>query len=126
MPPFRCATCVFFSQHQPDWLDRPSTRGQCRRHAPVLDRHDDGRLRTVWPMVHEDGFCGEHAEVEVEGGVDQEPARPSPPPLVQQTPPPSPGPSWRCVNCKEVEISMTEPSKCVVCQCREFAKVAPE
>lgn len=117
--PFRCATCVFFSPHQPNWTDRPTGRGQCRRHAPVLDKEADGRLRTLWPMVHEDNYCGEHAEVEVP--VDEDQVRPKQPPA-ERAPLPL-GPQWRCVNCKEIEVRFTEPEKCATCLCRQFARV---
>jgi hypothetical protein len=37
-------------------------RGQCRRHAPMVHKNEDGHLKTAWPIVSEDAFCGEHAE----------------------------------------------------------------
>lgn len=56
-----CSTCVFFSPGRPTMRDRVS--GQCRRHAPILDQ-SELRLRTIWPLVMDDSWCGEHATVD--------------------------------------------------------------
>ena len=59
----RCANCVYY-----DWRagyqssPQISTRGACRRYAPVLDgRPDEWTMhrRTTWPAVSEDDWCGE-------------------------------------------------------------------
>jgi hypothetical protein len=66
IPGVTCATCVFFSPppfHSAFAGEHP--RGQCRRHAPTIDRTDRG-LRTIWPLVSDDGFCGEHMSVDTE------------------------------------------------------------
>jgi hypothetical protein len=57
-----CATCVFFSANPYSKPDRQG--GQCRRHAPVFDRTEEGRMRSIWPLVWDDHWCGEHAIVE--------------------------------------------------------------
>jgi hypothetical protein len=108
---FSCLTCVFFVPNT--WSDHPTKLGQCRRRSPVLDTSDPGHPRSLWPMVHHDAFCGEHATVAPEEGPEAEDDRPVAPS----------GWSWRCFNCKEIEVSPTEPDKCVACQCRTFAKV---
>lgn len=55
-----CSGCVFFAPNQHN-LARGG--GQCRRHAPLLDRADD-RVRTIWPLVWDDHWCGEHSTVD--------------------------------------------------------------
>lgn len=54
-----CASCAFF---RPPGGLYPRANGQCRRHAPVIDRGDAG-IRTVWPMIGDNQWCGEHAEL---------------------------------------------------------------
>ncbi|MFB0874562.1 MULTISPECIES: hypothetical protein [unclassified Sphingobium] len=57
----RCATCLFFSPpHVQRGFDGRPARGQCRRHAPLLDQ-SDAHFRTIWPLVYADNYCGEHA-----------------------------------------------------------------
>ena len=67
LPPFTCATCVFFSPN----LANSGANGQCRRRAPLMQIFDDGNTRTVWPLVRAVNFCGDHSTVaeEIEGGV---------------------------------------------------------
>lgn len=57
-----CSTCCFF-QLGPALNSRV---GQCRIHAPILIREDDGRLRTVWPLIGKEEWCGDHAVFEEE------------------------------------------------------------
>lgn len=60
IPGATCTSCVFFAP--PNHARRGDFQtGQCRRHAPVLTTSDDDRPRTVWPMVNERNWCGEHA-----------------------------------------------------------------
>lgn len=59
MDDLACATCVYFSP-PPSTLHSRDPKGQCRRHAPVLDKDDRG-LRTIWPLVASHAWCGEHA-----------------------------------------------------------------
>lgn len=64
IPGVTCCSCVFFSP--PPFQSRfagQSSRGQCRRHAPIFERTDQGP-RTIWPLVNEDQWCGEHASQE--------------------------------------------------------------
>lgn len=66
IPGVTCATCVFFSP--PPFQSAfagMNTKGQCRRHAPIFERTDKGP-RTIWPLVGDDQFCGEHASVDSE------------------------------------------------------------
>lgn len=56
-----CTNCVFFSPARV--RNNANPRGQCRRHAPLLDFQGD-HPQTLWPMVREDQWCGEHATVE--------------------------------------------------------------
>lgn len=63
IPGVTCATCAFFSPPLfPSRFAGQVVKGQCRRHAPMLDRTDQG-VRTIWPLVADDAFCGEHCEV---------------------------------------------------------------
>ena len=60
----RCATCIFFS---PNPFNRGlRMRGQCRRHPPQIDMSRDMGPRSIWPMVDEDAYCGEHSTLEEE------------------------------------------------------------
>ena len=62
IPGISCSTCAFFAP--PPFSHRGQRIfGQCRRHAPILDLGED-RPRTIWPLVQETAWCGEHAEVE--------------------------------------------------------------
>jgi hypothetical protein len=122
MPLFSCATCVFFAPHRPNWTDQPTGRGQCRAHAPVLDKTDEGRIRTLWPMVHEDNYCGDHAEVDVQVAEEQLRPRPALPEVVERAPAQT-GPAWRCENCGYEEPGVVAPDRCVACSARTFAKV---
>jgi hypothetical protein len=60
IPGVICATCIFFS---PPW--GRSAVGQCRRSAPLLDQSSD-RLRTVWPLVQAENWCGDHSTIDSE------------------------------------------------------------
>lgn len=64
IPGVICATCIYFSP--PPFQSRHAGQrpmGQCRRLAPLLDQ-SDGRLRTIWPLVNENQWCGEHSTIE--------------------------------------------------------------
>jgi hypothetical protein len=139
-PDFRCATCVWFCTYQRPGMMVPPSRGQCRRHAPVSYMDESGQMRSGWPMTHENAYCGEHAMIDVEEPpederqTDEEASRSGPmtgerfftgiKPISNEPPPQIVGPQWRCINCKEITTSGTEPAKCVFCQCREFASVS--
>ncbi len=61
IPGVHCSTCVFFSP--PPFTSRGDRLfGQCRRHAPLIDAGGD-RPRTIWPIVSEDAWCGEHSHL---------------------------------------------------------------
>jgi hypothetical protein len=127
IPGVVCATCVYFSQYQPYDLDRPLPRGQCRRHAPSLYQGEGGALKTAWPMVHETGWCGEHAQIEIEEPLIAE-QRPQPTMaeievMIAEPKPAYDGREWRCVNCKTVEAQWAAPERCVVCRCQTFTRV---
>lgn len=67
IPGVNCASCVFFCP--PPFRSRfagDHVRGQCRRHAPMLE-HTDRGTRSIWPLVGDDQWCGEHAEPADEG-----------------------------------------------------------
>lgn len=66
----RCATCIFFA---PNPFNRGiRLRGQCRRHAPQIDMQGpENRPRSIWPMVDEDAYCGEHSTLEEELGDER-------------------------------------------------------
>jgi len=57
-----CAGCVFYAPPFHQQRGRV-VFGQCRRHAPVHDLTGD-RPRTIWPMVADDAWCGEHSTLE--------------------------------------------------------------
>jgi rubrerythrin len=129
---FRCATCVFFSAHRPNWSDRPSSRGQCRRHAPVIDKAEEGRLRTVWPMVDQDAYCGDHAELVEEEQGPTATAGPHVRVVMEQDgafrtlaePPPRLAiPLWACANCTAETSGFSQPAKCPACNCRTFTRL---
>lgn len=54
-----CVTCVFFNRSRPPH----DHSGQCRFDAPKLSFSKEG-LRTVWPLVYADAWCGQHATLE--------------------------------------------------------------
>jgi hypothetical protein len=65
MPAFMdgCASCTYYSRNPNP--KNPST-GQCRRASPKADPvpNAEGRMsiRTYWPVVHDDWWCGQHKE----------------------------------------------------------------
>ena len=68
-----CQTCAYWSSSSRDQTARHSSDaapqlGQCRRHAPTLQRSDQG-LRGMWPTTHAMQWCGEHGSVQHEGSV---------------------------------------------------------
>ena len=64
IPGAHCSTCVFFSP--PPFQSRGERRfGQCRRHAPLIDIDAERGPRTIWPMVGETAWCGEHSVPDV-------------------------------------------------------------
>jgi hypothetical protein len=56
-----CATCVFFSPPPP--YAKNQSVGQCRRHAPQLTEGERG-IQTIWPLVGDSQWCGDHATPE--------------------------------------------------------------
>lgn len=58
MSPVNCVTCAWFSPAQQSYA---AGSGQCRRRAPLLEQTERGP-RTIWPLVRETQWCGEHAE----------------------------------------------------------------
>jgi hypothetical protein len=63
MPVFMegCVSCAYFS---PNPNKNNPNSGQCRRSAPKADpvTNSEGRLtvRTYWPVVCDDWWCGQH------------------------------------------------------------------
>lgn len=57
IPGAQCGTCVFFSRNPRE----PDIGGQCRHSAPRLTRDGNGTLRSMWPMVKAEWWCGDHA-----------------------------------------------------------------
>lgn len=56
-----CAGCIFFSPPSfQTTFSGQRAMGQCRRHAPLMDRTDRGP-RTIWPLVGDHQWCGEHS-----------------------------------------------------------------
>lgn len=58
-----CTGCVFFVRVRD--FDK---RGQCRRHAPILDAAGQSP-KTMWPMTFVDNFCGDWRELWAERGA---------------------------------------------------------
>lgn len=58
-----CMSCAYFSPNPNP--NNPNT-GQCRRGSPKADPlpKADGTMtvRTYWPVVHSDWWCGQHKE----------------------------------------------------------------
>lgn len=59
-----CATCAFFQTPRVPIRGR-TVFGQCRRHAPTLD-FSEGKPRSIWPLVADDAWRGEHATLDTE------------------------------------------------------------
>lgn len=55
-----CATCVFFNRSKPPH----DHSGQCRHDPPKLSFGKEHSLKSVWPLVYIDAWCGQHAVLE--------------------------------------------------------------
>lgn len=55
-----CSTCAFFFEF-PNTNHGKFAIGQCRFNAPKNHVDRDGLLKTIWPVVRDTDFCGEHA-----------------------------------------------------------------
>jgi hypothetical protein len=52
-----CVTCVFFNRFRP-----PTDHGgQCRFHAPLMQITKEHGVKTIWPLVYVDSWCGQHS-----------------------------------------------------------------
>lgn len=61
MSELSCATCKWWNP----WGGLESiSAGECKRHAPWLDRRNGGG---VWPQVNRNDWCGEHECREPDG-----------------------------------------------------------
>lgn len=61
IPGVCCGNCVFFSAFGPNPRRASQRRGQCRAHGPLLELSDRGP-RTLWPLVNESDWCGDHSQ----------------------------------------------------------------
>ena len=59
-----CVHCTHFCP--PDHNDEQPTLGECRRNPPVciINPKHTG-IRSIWPKVHQHGWCGEFQEEEL-------------------------------------------------------------
>lgn len=62
-----CGTCAFFVAFPGIRRDNGGeyVKGQCRTRAPFVDLKNPDGPKTMWPLVRNTDFCGEHAQVEV-------------------------------------------------------------
>ena len=59
-PDHRCSECRYFRETANLYADDLARLGQCRRRAPItLDGMNPGKIITRFPLMREDGDCGE-------------------------------------------------------------------